>query len=249
MRTPLAPVFAAMTLSACALAVDVGHVDDFTNADDLADFSGGSFLSNPGTGGVGGDDDGFLRVENLFNGHFGTRSASAPYIGDWNDSGAQGISFWIKNLGTTHLEMHLGIGSSFTWFQHNTGHVATPEWTKVIVTFDNPPEGTPTQGSGSFSSNLDFCDRINIRHDLPPFVQSPNNTTGVLGIDRIKILGPCPGDANRDFVVSFLDLNAVLSSYGTMGANLEGDVNDDGVVDFLDLNEVLSSFGVDCTAP
>lgn len=59
---------------------------------------------------------------------------------------------------------------------------------------------------------------------------------------------PCPGDANGDRVVDFLDLNIVLGQFGQSGAPgaLEGDVNDDGVCDFIDLNIVLGAFGATC---
>lgn len=59
---------------------------------------------------------------------------------------------------------------------------------------------------------------------------------------------PCPGDANGDFRVDFLDLNLVLGFFGMTGPNLPGDVNNDCAVDFLDLNIVLSGFGSSCTA-
>ncbi len=59
--------------------------------------------------------------------------------------------------------------------------------------------------------------------------------------------GPCPGDANGDARVDFLDLNLVLSAFGSpVTPGSSGDVNGDGVVDFLDLNEVLSYFGSVC---
>jgi len=53
----------------------------------------------------------------------------------------------------------------------------------------------------------------------------------------------CPGNADDNPLVNFLDLNTVLSQFGQSGDDLPGDVNDDGVVDFLDLNEVLTYFG------
>ncbi len=58
----------------------------------------------------------------------------------------------------------------------------------------------------------------------------------------------CPGDANGDFVVDFLDLNIVLSDFGRTGypGTIAGDVHADGTVDFLDLNLVLSFFGTVC---
>ncbi len=58
---------------------------------------------------------------------------------------------------------------------------------------------------------------------------------------------PCPGDANGDRVVDFLDLNLVLSFFGqSVTAGTSGDLNGDGAVDFLDLNIVLSFFGTAC---
>ncbi len=64
---------------------------------------------------------------------------------------------------------------------------------------------------------------------------------------KIRAAGACPGDANGDRVVDFLDLNIVLSFFGQpvpVGTN--GDLNADGLVDFLDLNIVLSFFGQAC---
>ncbi len=59
---------------------------------------------------------------------------------------------------------------------------------------------------------------------------------------------PCPGDANGDGTVDFLDLNIVLSNYGTTGAPgaIPGDLDHDGDCDFVDLNIVLSNYGVAC---
>lgn len=58
----------------------------------------------------------------------------------------------------------------------------------------------------------------------------------------------CPADANGDGLVSFTDLNAVLSDYSRYAAfpPLAGDLNRDGWVNFLDLNQVLSEFGAPC---
>jgi len=58
--------------------------------------------------------------------------------------------------------------------------------------------------------------------------------------------GACPGDANGDRVVNFLDLNIVLGQFGQAGIGLPGDVTGDGRVDFLDLNLVLSYFSSVC---
>ncbi len=56
----------------------------------------------------------------------------------------------------------------------------------------------------------------------------------------------CPADVNSDGVVSFPDLNVILSFFGQPGTFSQGDTNRDGVVNFLDLNVVLSGFGTTC---
>ncbi|MGP1309504.1 MAG: hypothetical protein ACTS27_04825 [Phycisphaerales bacterium] len=236
-------------LPTAALAADIGHADTFAAAGDLANFNGGSFHSNPGTGGVDGANDGYLQLENVTSGNFGTRSASVPYFGDWEADGVQGVAFWLRNVSGAPFQIHFSIGTNLNFWQYNIGHVPTDSWQRVVVTFDNPADWTRIVGSGTFQQCLQFVDRIHLRHDLPPFVQSPNAIQGILGIDNIKILGDCPGDADRDFFVDFSDLNAVLADFGQSGPGLAGDVNDDGAVDFQDLNENLGAFGVDCAAP
>lgn len=80
---------------------------------------------------------------------------------------------------------------------------------------------------------------------------TPGDTNNVYDI-FVRDRGPppplCPGDANGDAVVDFLDLNIVLSDFGRIGypGTIAGDVHADGAVDFLDLNMVLSFFGTVC---
>jgi hypothetical protein len=68
-------------------------------------------------------------------------------------------------------------------------------------------------------------------------------------VDDVRIItlgcADVPGDTNGDGVVNFVDLNAVLSSFGSSGSPGfdPGDVDADGDVDFADLNTVLSNFG------
>ncbi len=78
---------------------------------------------------------------------------------------------------------------------------------------------------------------------------SPDGIGGI-ACDDLKPDGvtstPCPGDANGDRVVDFLDLNIVLSDFGLSGSGLQGDLDGDGDCDFIDLNLVLSAFGQSC---
>lgn len=58
----------------------------------------------------------------------------------------------------------------------------------------------------------------------------------------------CHGDANGDGMVTFADLNLVLSNFGAVGpaGSVPGDVTGNGVVNFEDLNLVLGFFGQAC---
>ncbi|MGD9691293.1 MAG: dockerin type I domain-containing protein [Phycisphaerales bacterium] len=84
-------------------------------------------------------------------------------------------------------------------------------------------------------------------------ILNPNTASerAVRGIALVKMGNatqtPCPGDANGDRMVNFLDLNIVLSFFGqTVTAGTNGDLDNNGVVNFLDLNIVLSFFGQNC---
>ena len=59
---------------------------------------------------------------------------------------------------------------------------------------------------------------------------------------------PCPGDADGDGVIDFVDLSLVLSNFGAVGApgTIPGDANGDGRVDFTDLSLVVSAYGERC---
>lgn len=61
----------------------------------------------------------------------------------------------------------------------------------------------------------------------------------------------CPGDANEDDLVNFVDLNLVLSAFGASQGSPayidHADFNGDDIVDFRDLNVVLSYFGTNCS--
>ncbi len=190
---------AGLVPAAASLAVDVGHVDEFAAFDDLANWGGGSFsYTNPGTGGVGGDNDGFLYVNNAGFGasQLGTRSGNAAYAGNWIADGATGVSFYLRNMsGTSTLEIHFGIGLAFgNFWQYNIGFNPTDDWQQFSVDFTDPGNWTQIIGGGTFEEALGFSDRILFRHDLSPFMQQPDFIEAGFGLDRVVIL-PAPGAA------------------------------------------------------
>lgn len=80
------------------------------------------------------------------------------------------------------------------------------------------------------------------------FVALPEPVEGLVWWGEVRAGGyvvgvRAVGDVDRDGVVGFKDLNAVLAQFGEDGGNLAGDADEDGVVGFADLNAVLSQFG------
>lgn len=70
------------------------------------------------------------------------------------------------------------------------------------------------------------------------------------GINGLQLLyrEPCPGDADKDFGVTFTDITTILGQFGNTGVPGEtfGDSNNDGAVDFGDITATLGAFGSLC---
>ncbi|MBX3353742.1 MAG: hypothetical protein KF684_12485 [Phycisphaeraceae bacterium] len=84
------------------------------------------------------------------------------------------------------------------------------------------------------------------RIDGTHFTQRGNTRIALAALDMLRAAARWPGDANNDGIVSFADINAVLSNFGAAGpadGSLPGDVTLDGEVNFADINAVLSNFG------
>ena len=64
----------------------------------VSSWGGGATVSNPGTGGLDGDDDGFLLVSRTYNGHLGTRSTGPEYAGDWTAAGVTHLRVWLRDV-------------------------------------------------------------------------------------------------------------------------------------------------------
>lgn len=75
-----------------------------------------------------------------------------------------------------------------------------------------------------------------------------NNGTIATPWNVIRVPPACPGDANRDGVVNFADITAVLNNWNITypGSTGVGDANLDGVVNFADITSVLNFFGQPC---
>lgn len=243
-----------VTLASPAFAATPGFVQDFVGAGNTGFFGGGGAMeyTNPGADGVGGPSDGYLHCASIptFLTNFAAFTAADEFTGNYPTSGVGGISFWVRDVGAPQsFELHLGLGpAQVNFWQFNFRILPTPEWTKVYInlTTINPSQWTQTHGSGALAEALADVRRLNIRHDLAPYQFFPDRIEGDLGIDRVRLHPPCPGETNGDDLVNFADLNNCLANFGQSGINLPGDVNSDGTVSFGDLNIILSAFGSAC---
>jgi hypothetical protein len=147
----------------------------------------GITFSNPLNGGA--DDDGFLQISLGSIAHFGTRSNGPEYTGDWLAAGINQIKVKLNDLASNNnLQIHVSVGSQTNLWQYNIGFVpATETWTQFVVDLSDSTLFTQIIGTGSFAGALQNANVLHLRHDLPPFSQTPDFTAGDLGIDDLLL--------------------------------------------------------------
>lgn len=132
--------------------------------------------------------------------------------------------------------------SSVSDAEHATGTLAC-EWITVLHhnehTHPEPPD-TNCQSSALISPHGQSTDTF--------FWSFALKVTDPLGLSTtvISTIVParCPGDANLDDLVNFVDITSVLSNWGEAGP--QGDADDNGNVGFSDVTSVLANWGVPC---
>ena len=164
----------------------------------LDGWTGGDVYSNPGTGGVHGAGDGFLVFStpgpppSSFT-NLGAQSAGAEYAGNWQAAGITQVRFWLNDVGNTDpLEMHFGIGNSSlgNFWQYNPGFIpAHNAWTPFVVDLTSAAAFTHIidMNGGTFNDALQNVNRILVRHDLAPYIQSPDQIVADVGLDELLL--------------------------------------------------------------
>ncbi len=180
--------FALVMTSAAAAAPVVGFVAEWSGTS-VGSWTGGSILSNPGTGGYGGMGDGYLSIATTTTTHLGAVSFGPEYAGDWISAGVTRVSFWLRDVGSPQaLEIHFAVGSGYDFWQYNTGFVPTPLWTECFVSVEGSLGWTQIIGPGTFADALHNVDRVLVRHDRAPYMQTPDGARGDFGIDHLQLL-------------------------------------------------------------
>jgi len=191
---PVARVIALGALAAVVLASSaaatpsLGFLEDWPGTS-LQGWGGGAEVANPGSDGVGGAGDGFLLVSTPFPAHLGTRSTGPEYAGDWIAGKVNRVRLWLNDVNAADpLEIHFSIGNAFTLWQYNVGfNPPHNAWQEFVVDLSSAANFTRIVGQGTFEAALQGVDRIHIRHDHAPFVQSPDFLQGDFGIDRVLL--------------------------------------------------------------
>jgi len=192
----LARIIACFTLAAAlALAASaaramplIGFTENWSGLS-VDGWDGGSDLSNPGSGGIGGAGDGYLLVSTPFATHLGARSMGGEYQGDWLASGVNKVVLWLNDVnGADALEIHFAIGNSTNFWEYNVGFKPPNNaWQQYTVDLSSSANFTRIIGQGTFAAALQHVDRIHLRHDVAPFIQSPDPIQGDFGVDGLTL--------------------------------------------------------------
>lgn len=187
---PIAAVmFAAIAPLAHAQPVP-GFIEEFAGTS-LGGFTGGSQLSNPGTGGFLGAGDGYLKITTPTASNFGANSSlSTAFAGDYLLAGVDEIRLRLNDVGADEApSLHLAIGNTGNFWQFDTGFSPpNGSWGEYVVPLNGPTGWTRIGGiSGTFADALQNADRILVRHDLAPYTPSPNTIKADVGVDHIEL--------------------------------------------------------------
>jgi hypothetical protein len=185
-------VLAALAAGPAAAGPTIGFVENFGAAPSVAGWNSQASNTNPGTGGIGGASDGYLRIaRTTFAAQLGSKNSNPDYIGDYLSAGANRIKFSLNDVGANqNLEIHFAIGNTNTFWVSTVGFIP-PEnaWAEFTVnlsdtaSFVNVIDFT----GDSYSKTLTLVDRVQVRHDTAPYVMSADAILGEFGLDGFKI--------------------------------------------------------------
>jgi len=167
-------------------AVAPGFIANFEGS--FEGFGGGAAYANPATGGLAGG--GYLEIsDNGFPAQLGGRSTDADFAGDYDAAGVDSVRLWLNDTGADDaLEIHVGIGQGFVNFWQYTEGFSPPNgaWGEFEVDLTDAGKWTQIIGSGTFADAKANNDRMLIRHDVAPYVQTPDSIQGDFGVDSIR---------------------------------------------------------------
>jgi hypothetical protein len=205
-RPPSGPaavtILALLLAHAPAVAAPVaGFHEEFVGGG-LGGFTSGSLLWNPGTGGRGGDGDGFLgiAIPGPLPGNLGAFAATPDFAGDWTAAGITHVRLWLRDVGAPDaLEIHVALGNAISenFWQYNVGFIPpTDHWAPFDVDLSQAGDFTFIGVvPGTFGDALATVDRLLIRHDHAPYSKAPDTVIGDVGLDGVLLTNGVAGVA------------------------------------------------------
>jgi len=192
MRTTSMAFVAAfgLLIAASAGATPIpGFIERWNVLDSTSNWFSQATNANPNVGGVEGD--GYLLVSRTLAGQLGSHSEDTPYAGDWLAANVDGIRLYLNDVGADQaLEIHVAIGNSGNFWLYMPGF-SPPEnaWAQFTVDLKDSSQFAHiiTFDGKGFAAALQNVDRVQVRHDLAPFAQSPNALAGEFGIDNFEL--------------------------------------------------------------
>jgi len=189
---PILALIATLALAAAsAAAPTLGFVETFPGTSLSTWGLGGAIESNPGSGGTGGATDGYLQFQtpNGLQHNLGVRSLGPEYTGNWTAAGITQVRLWLNDVGADDpLEMHFAIGNGLNFWSYNVAFLPPlHQWAEFVVDLSSAANWTQIIGTGTFAAALQSVDRVHVRHDHAPFVQSPDPLDGDVGLDHLLL--------------------------------------------------------------
>jgi hypothetical protein len=121
--------------------------------------------------------------------NLGSMSMGTQYQGNWQAAGIKSVKVWLNDVNTDEpLEVHFSLGTFNNFWQYNEAfEPPSNAWAEFTVDLTDASKFTQIIGTLSFDSALQGVDRIHVRHDLAPYVQTPHIIQGDFGLDRVEL--------------------------------------------------------------
>ena len=170
-------------------APTVGFIERWNVLGSTSNWFSQATNTNPNSGGV--DGDGYLRVARTTSAQLGTHCEDTPYAGNWLAAGVDRIRLSLDDVGADQaLEIHVAIGNSGNFWLYKPGF-SPPEnaWAQFTVDLADSAQFAHliTFDGKGFAAALQNVDRVQVRHDVAPYYQSPNGLIGEFGLDNFEL--------------------------------------------------------------
>jgi hypothetical protein len=195
------PLFVLASLFACGLAqaqIVLNQTDDFQDGT-LQGWGGGASPQNVANGGPNGAGDRFLQLTSFGGIGGGSRLASfnvAQWTGSYNAAGVDAVEVWMKNLGSTPLEMRIVLfdftGGDTRWT--STVSQTLPvggAWQKLTFSIKEA-DLTRVQGTQTYAALMLDVDRLMFRHQAGAPAPEGDPIAASVGLDAIKAIAQAP---------------------------------------------------------